>query len=51
MAEACARYDKVVFFMFFLEFLDESFIVFYVKISQIRCIKNDTPFLKCCINF
>ncbi len=30
-------------FTFFLEFLDESFIIFYVKISQIKCTKNVTP--------
>ncbi len=42
---------ELVFFTFFLEFLDESFKIFYVKISQIKCTKTGTPFSKFCINF
>ncbi len=46
MVEACVGYDTVVFFTFFLEFLDESFTTFYVKVSKIKCTKNGTPFSK-----
>ncbi len=50
--EAYARYDRVVMFLiFFLEFLAESFIIFYIKISQIKCTENSAPFSKFCINF
>ncbi len=41
--EACAEYDRVVFFTFFLEFLDENFIIFYVETSQIKCTKMAHP--------
>ncbi len=39
------------FLTFFLGFLDESSVIFYVKIIQIKRTKNGTPFLKFCINF
>ncbi len=51
MGEACVGYDMVVFFYFFFEFLDETFIIFYAKISQIKCTKNGTPASKFCNNF
>ncbi len=37
-------------FTFLLEFLNESFIIFYIK-TQIKCTENSTPFSKLCINF
>ncbi len=51
MVENCARYDMVVFFYVFPLVLDESFTIFYIKISQIKCIKNGTLISKFCIKF
>ncbi len=39
------------FLMFFLEFLDESFIIFYVKISQISVSKMAHPSLNIALIF
>ncbi len=39
------------FLWFSLKFLYESIIIFYIKISQIKCTRNGTPFSKFCTNF